>query len=177
MGIQDSCKTTYRASHDSGPRDTKHIKYVVIHSTEGATAAGAAAWFTNKASGGSANLVVDDKVCYKTVPDDVAPWGAPPLNESGFHIEQAGFSKWSRAKWLLHLKTIQRCAYKTALRCKAYNIPVVFLSVADLKAGKKGITSHNNVSKAFGQSDHTDPGTKYPYGTYMWFVKRYYKAL
>lgn len=177
MGISDTCKTTYRAAHDSGPRNTSDIKYVVIHATESSNAKGSASWFENQASGGSANLVVDDKECYKTVPDDVTPWGAPPLNQSGFHIEQAGYSGWSRANWLLHLNTIKRCAYKTAQRCKAHKIPLVFLSVADLKAGKKGITSHNNVSLAYGQSNHTDPGKNYPYGTFMWLVKRYYKSL
>jgi hypothetical protein len=177
MGISDTCKTNYRAAHDSGTRKTSDIKYVVIHATEGATAAGAASWFQNQASGGSANLVVDDKECYKTVPDTVTPWGAPPLNASGFHIEQAGYSGWSKVKWMLHLNTIRRCAYKTAQRCKEYNIPLQWLSVADLKAGKKGITSHNNVSLAFGQSNHTDPGTAYPYSTFLWLVKYYHKSL
>lgn len=177
MAIKDNCKTTYKAVHDNGPRKKSDIKYVVLHSTEGSTAQGAAAWFSNERSGGSANLVVDDKECYRTVDDLVIPWAAPPLNTNGYHIEQAGYSKWTKAKWLLHINTIRRAAYKTATRCHEYNIPVQWLSVEDLKAGKKGITSHANVSAAFHLSDHTDPGPNYPVTVFISLTKLYLKSL
>lgn len=178
LNVKAGCLTTYTAVHNSGGRTKEDIKYIVLHSTEGPTAQGAASWFTNPNSGGSANIVVDDKVCYLTLHDLTTPWGAPPLNKNGFHIEQAGYTAWNKAQWMLHLNTIRRAAYKAALRCKWYGIPPVFLSVADLKAGKKsGITTHNNISLAFGQSNHTDPGKGYPISTFMWFLNRYLKSL
>lgn len=174
MKIEATCSTEFKAYHNSGHRKKTDIRYVVIHCTEGPTAKSAAEYFTKISSGGSTNLVLDDKICYKTLEDLLVPWGAPPLNTYGFHIEQAGYVEWSKEEWLLHTNTIKRCAYKTALRCHWYNIPTVFLSVQDLKDGKFGITSHNNISLAFHKTDHTDPGKHYPYDFYMEQVIYYF---
>ena len=51
----------YVAAHSSGDRPTSQIRYVVVHSTEGDTAQGAAAWFANPASGAVNGNVV--RVC------------------------------------------------------------------------------------------------------------------
>lgn len=48
-----------------------------------------------------------------------------------------------------------------------YDLPAEFLSPADLRAGKRGVTTHRNVSLAFGQSSHTDPGPNFPVDWYM----------
>jgi hypothetical protein len=48
-----------------------------------------------------------------------------------------------------------------------YDLPAEFLSPDELRAGKRGITTHANVSKAFGQTTHTDPGPDFPIGWYM----------
>jgi N-acetyl-anhydromuramyl-L-alanine amidase AmpD len=173
LNIGAVCSTFYRAVHNSGPRNASDIKYIVIHSTEGPTAEGAASWFTNPKSGGSANLVVDDNGCYRTVDDLVIPWAAPPLNKSAFHIEQAGYTHWTRDEWLAHRATIRRCAWKAAQRALLFKIPIRQVGWLGLKLGRKGITSHRAVSLAFHQSDHTDPGTGYPWDVFMAYVKQY----
>jgi hypothetical protein len=173
LAVQTACRTTYRAVHSSGPRSARQVRYIVLHSTEGDTARGAAEYFTTQASGGSANLVVDDHECYRTLADLVIPWGAPPLNTSGFHIEQAGFAAWIRTEWLAHEPTIERAAYKAALRCERFSIPARVLNVAQLRADfamhepRGGVVTHATVSAAFGQSDHTDPGPNYPLGLFL----------
>src|SRR4051812_20418039 len=115
--IRSDCDPRYKAAHDSGPRKKADIKYVVIHCTEGDTAVGAASWFANEHSEGSANLVVDEEICYRCVPDLRIPWAAPPLNKAGLHIEIAGHVSWSRERWLNSGLALQRAAYKTAHRC------------------------------------------------------------
>jgi hypothetical protein len=46
---------------------------------------------------------------------------------------------------------------------RTYKIPLVFLNAQDLKdPNVKGVTTHNEVSKAFKQSDHWDPGPGFP---------------
>jgi N-acetylmuramoyl-L-alanine amidase len=173
MKVTADCLTRYRAVHNSGPRGPNLVRYIVLHDTEGATAAGAARYFTTPASGGSANLVVDDLLCFRTLDDLVIPWGAPPLNTNGFHIEQAGFAAWTRAEWLEHKPTIQRAAYKAALRCQRFKIPARVLNVAQLRADfakhepAGGIVTHLTVSAAFGESDHTDPGHGYPMDVFL----------
>jgi len=51
-------------------------------------------------------------------------------------------------------------------------IPAVWLFPADLQAGRRGITSHDNVSKAFGQSTHWDPGEGFNVQSYIRRVRK-----
>jgi hypothetical protein len=103
----------------------------------------------------------------------VIPWGAPPLNTAGFHIEQAGYAAWSRAQWLEHRTTVDRAAYKASLRCTRFKIPVRLLNVAQLRADFAqhhpggGVVTHATVSAAFQESTHTDPGHGYPLDLFM----------
>jgi len=182
--IHHTCRATYPAYNHGGERTQGSIRYIVLHSTEGDTAKGAAEYFTHPESGGSANLVVDDTVCYRCLGDNVIPWGAPPLNTHGFHIEQAGCAKWTRAEWMAHEATIDRAAFKAALRVKWYTIPPRLLDVAALKADYGhaeshglppggGITTHAVISKAFGLSDHSDPGPNYPLDVFMAHLEKH----
>lgn len=173
MPYSTPCSVKYKAVHHDGPRKPSEIGWIVVHSTEGATAVGAAKWFCNPKSTGSANLVVDDNYCYRTVDDLVIPWGSPPLNRRGFHIEFAGYAAWSRAEWLKHKRELERGAWKAAQRCLVYKIPVRQVGAVGLRLGRKGITSHNAVSKAWRKSDHHDPGTGFPWDVFMSFVETY----
>lgn len=172
--IKAQCEATFRAVHDSGARVASDIGWVVIHCTEGDTAESAARWFTNSASEGSANLVVDDDECYRTVPDLVIPWAAPPLNKRGFHIELAGYVAWTRARWLNQGLTLQRAAYKTAHRCFTYKVPPRQVGPVGLLLGRKGVTSHNAIRLAWRKTNHTDPGPAFPWDTFMLMVQRYH---
>lgn len=165
------CSTKYKAAHDSGPRRASEIGWVVIHDTEGDTAEGAASWFTNAKSEGSANLVVDDGECYRTVNDLVVPWAAPPLNRQGFHIEIAGHASYTREQWLAHDNALRRAAWKAAQRCLLYNIPIRQVGKIGLRLRRKGITSHAAISATWKQSSHTDPGPTFPWQVFMGYVK------
>ena len=169
-------KTYYPAFRSSGTRPLSEIKWVVLHSTEGGTAESVARWFQNPDAGGSTHLVVDDKECQRCLPNSARCWGAQGANYNGFHIEQCGFARWSAVIWKSHLATLKRAAYKTAFHCDKFGIPVRFVKAADLKAGKAGITTHVECSKAFGGS-HWDPGPFWPRFLFMALVRRYMKEL
>lgn len=170
------CSRQYSAVHHGPSRPVSSIKWIIIHCTQGDTAEGAAAWFANPASGGSTHLVVDGEECFRTLGDAIVPHGAKGANRYGFHIEIAGWAHWSAPKWMLERRRLQRAAYKAALRCKWYSIPTVWLTPADLQAGKKGISSHANCSAAFG-GDHSDPGRGFPRIYFMYLVRRYLKEI
>ena len=174
--IAAPCSRRYHAVHTSGTRDTKIIRWIVLHDTESATAQAAAAWFANPNSQGSAHLVVDDTICYRTLANDEIPWAAPGANAFGFHIEQAGFARWSAVVWRSHLVTLQRAAYKTAKHCYLFGIPTRFVDARALVAGQPGITSHAECTKAFG-GDHTDPGPMWPRRLFMTLVRRYFDEI
>lgn len=174
--LQAKCRRDYKAVHTSGDRSVSVIRWIVLHDEESPSAEGAAKWFTQSAAGGSAHLCVDDKECFRTLANTKIAWGAPGANTYGFHIEQAGYARWSAVVWRKHLTTLRRAAYKTAIHCKAFNIPVRFVTAKDLDLGRKGITTHAECSKAFG-GDHTDPGPGWPRWLFMRLVKSYYAQL
>lgn len=174
--LNKPCSTHFRAVHSSGPRKAAQIKNVCIHSTEGDTAEGAASWFANPKSGGSANLVIDNVSCFKTLPDLVIPWAAPGLNTQGFHVELAGHAAWSRAQWLDKRQTLDRAAYKVAQRCALYKIPPRWVGPIGLRLGVRGLTTHRAVTYAWPilarkAGWHTDPGTGFPRDVFLSLVK------
>ncbi|MBS3991117.1 MAG: N-acetylmuramoyl-L-alanine amidase [Erysipelothrix sp.] len=162
------CSTKFTATKKGSSRQDSKIRLIVIHSTEGGTAAGAAGWFANDASGGSAHIVVDDKECYRTLPDSLIPWGAKGgrANEDGLHIEFTGYAKWTRDEWMNHLAEIKKGAAVISNWCKKYNIPIEFLDseeIAKLGNNAHGITTHHELTKAFKiAGGHTDPGKGFP---------------
>lgn len=177
----------YPAYHSSGKRDPKRIKWIVLHDEEAPTARGAAAYFRSTSSGGSAHLCVDDEACYRCLPNDEIPWGAasaPTIaaNLQGFHIEQAGYARWSAVVWASHKATLERAAFKTAIHCRSFGVPPVFVTADDLPA-KRGVTTHNEISKASRRLDpanaerysHSDPGPLWPRATFMSLVRKYYE--
>lgn len=184
--IQSPCKLDYPASHSSGPRSPAQIKWIVIHSTEGPVgheaARSVARFFANPATQASVQLVVDEDDCYRCLPNDVIPWGAPGANTGGFHIEHCAYASWTRVLWMAHEQTLRRGAYKAALHCKAFGIPPRWVGPVGLRVGKKGLTTHRDVSYAWPllarkAGFHTDPGPYFPRDRYLGFVKEYLAGL
>lgn len=169
-------KDFYPAFHSSGTRRLTDIKWVVLHSTEGGTAESVARYFQSPSAGGSTHLVVDDKECQRCLANGAVSWGAKGANYAGFHIEQCGYAKWSAVVWKSHLATLKRAAYLAALHCDKFGIPARFVKAADLQAGRPGITTHVECSKAFGGS-HWDPGPAWPRFLFMALVRRYLKGM
>lgn len=183
------------AAHDSGPGNIPATR-VVIHSTVSPCEPGGrydiAAYFRSEASGGSAHYVTDPVGAVQVVSDHTVAWHAPP-NAHSFGIEMCdtpgplpGDSlpraavkalkrswRWRRPNQqaLLHV-TAQLCAQL----CAAYGIPPVYVGARALRRGRHGVTTHNNVSRAFGQSTHWDPGF-WPRRRFMRLVRTYHHHL
>lgn len=180
--IGRTCSTAYRAKRTSGTRRLSAIELGVVHCTQGATARGAASWFANPASKGSAHVAVDGRECYRTLPPSAIPWGAPGVNGNGWHLELAAYAQWSRAEWLSHPVLLQRGAYKLAANGRGH-FPMRFLTDRELadvlrrKPGRRhGIVSHRQVSRVFG-GDHTDPGAHFPWDVFMAHARRFEREL
>lgn len=164
------------ARRHGGSQSTTHLKRIVMHSTvtpcETGWARKVAGWFHTWDKAASAHYVVDPTTIIKCLHDNQVAYHAPP-NTGTLGIEQTDSSNHDSSDvWLKgdHLKMLKLSAALVAAKCKAYNVPVVWLSVADLKAGKRGITSHNNVSLAWHQTTHTDPG-EFPAADFIEMVK------
>lgn len=172
--------------------DNKPISRIVIHSTVSSCKAGGArqiaGYFRSKAAGGSAHYVVDPSAEVQVAYDSVICWHAPP-NEHSLGIEMCdtpgpvpgdkpGTAKYKAAKrawrWVNpdQMAMLDRTARLTAQLALAYDVPLTFLSPEALRAGEHGITTHANVSAAWGQSTHWDPGF-WPRRRFMRLVRKY----
>lgn len=175
------CQTDYYPANMHGPqRDPSTISLVVLHDTEGChnglcgTAAGVAQYFETTDNDASTQLVVDDFSCFMSLRDDTVPYGAQggDANLRGVHIEFVGTAAWSREEWLSHRRMLYCGAYRVAQWCARYGIPVSFLPPEYVRAGYKGITTHNNVTEAFGVvGGHTDPGPNFPIDVFIGYVQ------
>lgn len=161
---------------DVGPQP-KHV--VVLHCMEWPEASTSAEWcagfFAGKhgtAPNASANYTVDDDSIICCVPPDRIAWHAPGANGNGIGIEHAGYARQSRAQWLddYSLRMLALSAELTAWLCRRFEIPVQFIMADHLRRGARGITTHAEVTRAFGRSTHLDPGPFFPIADYLRFV-------
>jgi N-acetyl-anhydromuramyl-L-alanine amidase AmpD len=155
----------------------RQIDLIVIHTMEmdekGETAENCAQWFRNPGAQVSAHYCVDADSIVQCVRDQDVGWHAPGANHDGIGIEHAGRAKQTGRDWSDPYSTamLERSAALVADLCRKYKIPVTWLFAADLKAGKRGITTHKAVSDAFKRGSHWDPGQGFPVERYLAFVR------
>jgi hypothetical protein len=149
------------------------INRVVIHDMEHpevpGTAKNVAAWFAGPtAPQASAHYNLDSLEIWGSVHEEDTAWHAPP-NQHSIGLEHAGFAAQTVADWSdpYSEAMLRLSARLTADLCKRHSLPAVFVPAADLLAGHRGITTHAEVSKAWHQTDHTDPGPNFPMAHYL----------
>lgn len=169
---------TVRAAHDSGTPNTP-INRIVIHLTSGSlvypqaalapAAAETAHYFTTEGAGGSAHYVQDaggpEQHC---VPDGTIAWHAPP-NQHSIGQEICGHPSWTRAQFLdpRLAVSLDHAAARTRELCDRFGVPKVKIDAGQLAAGARGVCGHIDVSTAWHQTDHWDPGPAFPWDIYM----------
>jgi N-acetyl-anhydromuramyl-L-alanine amidase AmpD len=157
--------------------DGRQIDLIVIHTMEmdekGDTAESCARWFQNPAAKVSAHYCVDANSVVQCVREQDVGWHAPGANHDGIGIEHAGRARQTGREWgdAYSVAMLDRSATLVAELCRRYSIPVTWLYAADLKAGKRGITTHDAVSKAFKRGSHWDPGQGFPVERYLALVR------
>ena len=155
----------------------RQIDLIVIHTMEmdekGETAENCAQWFRNPGAKVSAHYCVDANSIVQCVKDENVAWAAPGANSDGLQIEHAGRAKQTGREWNDDYSNamLDRSAQLVAELCTKYKIPVTWLYAADLVAGKRGITTHDAVSKAFKRGSHWDPGTGFPVERYLGLIR------
>jgi Putative peptidoglycan-binding domain-containing protein len=167
---------------DTGSKG-RPIDLVVIHTMEmderGDTAETCAKWFQNPTAKVSAHYCVDNNSEVMCVEEADVAWCAPGANHNGVHIEHAGRARQDKVGWsdVYSQTMLDRSVIIGAGICKRHSIPPTFLLAPDLVAQKRGITTHWQVSRAFGLSSHWDPGVSFPIEEYVLDVKRVLGAI
>ncbi len=163
-----------QAAHFTTASRTK-IDLVVIHTMEAPekpkTAENVARWFAGKdAPQASAHYCLDSLDVIQCVLEKDVAWHAPGANNNGIGIEHAGYASQSALNWDDEYSEamLVLSAKLTAEICTRYGIPVVRLSVADLKAKARGLCGHVDITNAFnGGKGHFDPGGNFPWAHYL----------
>jgi N-acetyl-anhydromuramyl-L-alanine amidase AmpD len=150
------------------------VDWIVLHSMEApesaTTAEDVARWFAGpNAPRASAHYCVDVDSIVQCVRDEDVAWHAPGANSKGIGIEHAGYARQSFEEWrdAYSSTMLARSAALVARLCRKWNIPAEFVDRNGLLAGTRGITTHNEVTWAFHESTHTDPGPYFPIEDYV----------
>ncbi len=164
------------AGYTVGRPDGKPL-WIVVHDMEASetsqTAENTAAYFANPGDGRnvSSHYTVDNNSVVQCVRLKDSAWtvGNRPGNNRGINWELAGFASQSRAQWLDAFGLAMFGQIRPILRSDAakFGIPLTRRTVAELKAWKPGITSHNDLRLAFGGTTHTDPGANFPWDVFL----------
>lgn len=152
---------------------------IVIHSTEGregdgATDANVAAGVAVAKPAGrrtSFHYVVDADSVTQCVPDINIAWHAGhTANLIGIGVELCGTAKQTRAEWLdaTSVRTLGNAARLIADLCARHKIPPVYAGAVALQTtNPRGITTHADVSVAWRESSHWDPGPNFPIAEFI----------
>lgn len=167
-----------QAAHCSARNSNGTVTRIVLHDMEmsegSATAESCARMFHTSSIQASAHFTVDADSVVQCVELDAKAWHAPP-NAGSIGIEQAGFASQTRAQWLDPYGTamLGRSAALVAWLCRTLGVPITKVDAAGLRAGRHGICGHVDVSNAWHESDHYDPGSHFPWDWYLAKVHDY----
>jgi len=155
------------------------VQYIVVHYTAGSerstSAEDGAAYDQRRTDGTSTHYFVDsDSVVQCVETSDRANACFKYGNRYGIQYELCGTQQ-SRAQWLDAASdaTLTNAARQIARDCRKYNLPVRRLTVAQMRAGEKGICGHVDVTDAYGLGDHRDPGPEFPWDVLLARVQRF----
>ncbi len=143
--------------------NTKQL--IVQHTTESEGGNTSVVGYLERTNNGSYQTMVDfDGEEVRMVPDNRQAWAAMNQgNRRGLHVCAMGRAEWSRDRWLSEGRLLERHALRYAEWSRLYGIPLVKISAAEAAAGARGIVGHIDITAAFGESDHWDPGHNFPY--------------
>jgi hypothetical protein len=162
-----------------GGSNNKPIKRIVIHATVGAepgvdaAAKNVISYAKSTSRPSSFHYIADDDQHFQYVYDSIVAYHAPPNGNSlGYELccslSNKGKGHWGNAE---HQRMLRIAAKDVAQLCLAYDIPIRKLTSAQVKSGAKGICGHVNVSEAFKQSSHWDPGPYFPWVAFIRMVQ------
>lgn len=170
----------YIPARDVGAKRSGPVELFVVHVAQSPeTAAGAenlGRYFQKPDYPSSTHIGVDSDTIVQYVKDSYVAYGAKGANHNAIHMEITGMMQQSRKQWLdkFSILTLALAADAAAQYCLKYSLPPVQLTDDELRHGWKGIVGHDQVSRVFKQSDHTDPGPNFPWKRYIAMVGALY---
>lgn len=180
---------------DPSTGETCNVRCVVIHTAEiGESLEGAEALMNVCAKGqnyppghpkagekrlASWHYAVDADSVTQSVKEEDTAFHAPGLSHCSVGIEHSGRARQTAEEWDDHFsrRMLELSAELVAGICARQGIPCVRIGVDEVRTGHAGICGHVEVSKAFGKSDHWDPGGAFPWDWYLERVLHYSRLI
>lgn len=153
-----------------GPRNIAGIQRIVVHTTEnpaGTPAANVANYQLTSASGSYHVLVDTTGHRLRENDDSWITWstGNNAGNVQGVNLSFVAQAAWTRAQWLAQEKMLRAGATVVAYWSKTHNIPATKVTTG------RGVCGHGDL-RAFGGTDHTDPGPNFPWDVFLSYVNQ-----
>ena len=138
---------------------------IAQHTTESTGGNTSVIGYLERTQNGSYQTMVDlDGEEVRMAPDDRQAWAAMATgNRIGLHVCAMGMAAWKRDTWLSYGKLLETTAQRYAKWSQQYGIPLVKIGPDEIRAGKRGVCGHIDITNAFHESDHWDPGYEFPY--------------
>lgn len=164
---QFECDVNLWTNANSGYR-TSPPRLGVFHTTENSDTTDAEAvarWQQNRSNESSYNVLFGTGgKSVRSNDDNIVPWSAMwSGNHAGLHGSAIGRASRSREDWLKFPKQMEVMAEWAADVHKRHGIPLIWRDAAEVAAGKWGFCGHKEISDAFKESTHTDPGPGFPH--------------
>ena len=159
-----------------GYRSIDSIQSICVHTVEcppERDGIAVAQWQTNPANGSSYNVLAGaDGILILCNTDDFMPYAAGPTgNARCLHISLTGYARMSREDWLNDDAKLRRTAEQIASWSQLYDIPLEFIDADRLRAGARGVHGHAEISEAWREVNHTDPGPGFPYDVVLGYAQ------
>jgi hypothetical protein len=153
-----------QAGGDGGIRSI--TQFVVIHATDNTASDEAEANYAEtRPDHTSAHFYSDGDTVIQALDTDHIAFGCYPIgNSRSVQFEISGLSN------QLTDASLRKVAPIVARVCQEYGLPIRKVSSTDLANGVKGICGHLDVTYAWGEGDHTDPGANFPWSTFIGYV-------
>lgn len=163
----------------SSSRNGAAVRLIAIHTAEGSRTKESLGTYFNSGVQASSHVGIDAGGVQQYVDYGQAAWTLRSGNPVSDNAELCAFSRWTRDQWLGSAtvdgcvnprRILENAAAWTRQRCQARGIPMVKLSPADVKAGKRGVIGHVDWTLGMGDGTHTDPGSNFPWDVFMQMV-------
>lgn len=151
---------------------------IVIHSLEAPARRGLAWDLANgwiKTAGVSPHSMTDPGETVDLLDLNTVGWHCGNGNQYSIGLEVTGYAAWSTADWTTGdaFEALKLDAKRATEVARAKNIPMRWLSLAQIRAGERGFCTHADISATYAGTNHTDPGRGFPYALFMQLVQQY----